>query len=264
MRKYALAALFVLLMGTVVYAAPVGLTSEADATKGELWADKDIGITAGIIVDIVSERKISMDSGAFEMDAFLLRLGASYLDRVNVFVDLGTANDMEFSYTIAGQQYVTKFDDEFMWGIGANALIYRWDNDFEIGVHGSYRKADMNMEETTIDGVNHKRTSGGMTSIVDGDFTEIQGAVELAWKKELFTPYIGIKYSDVEVDARFTLYGTLRDANDKNAVNNVGIFLGLTMTPNMDSELFGERLAINVEGRFIDEEAISIAASYRF
>ena len=263
MRKYVLAALFVLLMGTVVYAAPVGLTSEADATVGQLWADENVALTASVIVDSVSEIKINIDSGEFEMDAFLVRIGASFLDRFNVFVDLGQASDMEFSYVLKGDKIEAKFDDEFMWGIGANALIYRWDNDFELGVHASYRTTDMKLKEATVAG--NLFSLAMLNNVTNGELTETQVAIELAWKKETFTPYAGLKYSDVEVDSQFTIPpADLRSAKGKSNEQKVGVFVGLAITPHLDGEILNENLLINVEGRFIDEEAITVAVAYRF
>ncbi|MFC1509720.1 hypothetical protein ACFL60_08590, partial [Candidatus Omnitrophota bacterium] len=259
---YVLAALLVLFMSSVVYAAPVGLTSEADATKGELWANENIGITAGVVVDSLSSRKIDIDSGDFEMDAYGVRIGASFLDRFNVFVDLGQASDMELSYSMRGETVTVKLDDEFMWGIGANALIYRWDNNFELGAHASYRTADMALDEATVAGVNWKRSA--LTGVSDGEFTEAQGAIELAWKQEVLTPYVGLKYSDVEVDAQFTIAPNLYDAKGKDASQNVGAFIGLAITPKLEGEILNENLLINVEGRFIDEEAVSVGLAYKF
>lgn len=261
--KYFLAAFFVLCFATAIYAAPVGLTSEADATKGELWSDNNIALNAGVIVDSVTERRVDIDSGEFEMDAYLARIGLSFMDRLNVYIDLGMASGMEYTYVLKGETYQDKFEDELMWGIGGSAMLYRWDNGFEVGVNASYRTAEMNFDETTIGGnYNVKRET--MSSVIDGDFSEWQGALELAWKHDIFTPYAGVKYSDVEVDSEYTLSGIVRSAKGRNASQNVGVFVGLALTPKMDSDLLAERLMINVEGRFVDEEAINVSASYKF
>jgi len=265
MGKYLLAALLVLGLGTAVYAAPVGLTSEADLTEGELWADNNIGISAGFIVDSVSKRRVDVDSGRFEMDVYTTRIGLSVIDRFNFYVDLGQANNMEFEFTDKGESVRVRYEDEFMWGVGVNALIYRWDNGLEVGAGASYRTADMNFEDATVAGTEYKRNSGAVTLVTDGEMEETQLALELAWKTEYLMPYIGIKYSDIEVDAKFTADGAERKATGVNADQNIGVFVGLTITPKIDA--FGDksdRIAINIEGRFIDEEAVSIGASYKF
>jgi len=262
MGRYLLAVAMVLTLAGTLYAAPVGLTSEADTAKGELWADKDLGVTLGIVTDIVSERKIDIDSGTFEMNAVMARLGLSVLNKINFYVDLGQAINMEYAYVILGEKYTTKFEDGFLWGVGVSGLIYRWSNGLEIGANASYRSAEMNIETSTIGGTEYKTSQ--MTSKADGDFEEIQGALEVAWKTNYLTPYIGVKFSDVDVDANFTVGGSARNASGKNSASNIGAFVGLTLTPRLEESPKSEQVIINVEARFIDEEAVSIAASYRF
>lgn len=265
MGKYLLAALLVLGLGTAAYAAPVGLTSEADLTEGELWADNNIGISVGFITDIVRKRKVNVDNGEFEVDVYAARIGLSVMDRFNFYIDLGQANNMQFEFTDKGESVRVGYEDEDMWGVGVNALIYRWDNGLEVGAGASYRTAEMNFKDATIAGVEYERNSSTVTSVNDGDMEEIQLALELAWKREYFAPYIGIKLSDIEVDAEFTTSGLERKAANIDSNQNVGVFVGLTITPKID--VFGdknERIAINIEARFIDEEAVSIGASYKF
>lgn len=265
MGKYLLAALLVLGLGTAVYAAPVGLTSEADLTEGELWADNNIGISAGFIVDSVSKRKVDVDSGRFEMNAYAARIGLSVIDRFNFYVDLGTANDMEFQFSDRGDAIRVRYEDEFMWGVGVNALIYRWDNGLEVGAGVSYRKADMNFEDATVAGTEFKRNSGSVNSVTDGEMEEMQIAAELAWRTDYFSPYVGLKYSDIDIDAKFTAIGQEHKAQGVSSDQTIGVFVGLTITPKLD--VFGDksdRIAINIEGRFIDEEAVSVGASYKF
>jgi len=260
--RYFVACLLVLGFAASAYAAPVGLTSEADATIGELWADNNMALSVGFVADFVNDRNIDIDSGEFEMEAYTCRLGLSVLDRLNFYVDLGQMQNAEYAYVLLGEKFETKFDDEFLWGIGLNALAYRWDNGLEIGLAGSYRQADMIIENSTIDGTLYEGTS--MASKVEGEFTEYQAAVELAWRTEYFVPYVGIKYSDVEVDANFNLGLQDKNASGKNADLNVGVFVGLTITPKLANMPKSEHLAINLEGRFLDEEAVNVGVSYKF
>ncbi len=263
MGKYILTALLVLGLAGAAYAAPVGLTSEADLKEAELWADNNIGVTASFIVDTLQERSLNIDSGEYEMISYFARIGVSFMDRINVYLDLGTANDMEYCYTIKGENHKSYFDDAFMYGIGANALLYRWDNGLEVGVGASYRQADMDLEKIVIDGTEYKQSQ--LSSVKNGEYQEYQGAIELAWKMDYITPYIGIKFSEVEVDSRATVLGAVRDASGKNASENVGGFAGITITPlidPVDSKM--NRLSLNIEGRFVDEQAVNVGLTYSF
>ncbi|NQV04843.1 MAG: hypothetical protein HQ532_05010, partial [Candidatus Omnitrophica bacterium] len=174
--------------------------------------------------------------------------------------------EIQYTYRILGETYVADYeDDEAMYGVGVNALIYRWDNGLEIGANVNYRQSETPLEKAAI-------TSGGatatylrpaMTNVVDGDFEELQLAAELAYKKGAIIPYLGVKYSEVEFGSNFTVGGAARDASGTNSQEVIGAFLGITFAPEIDG-MNGTRMALNVEGRFIDEEAFSVGLSYQF
>ena len=243
-----LAALMVIGFAGAAYAAPVGLTSEADATSAE-WAYNDVTASIGFIGDSL-ERNIDMDSGNFEASVYAARLGLNITEKFNIYVDLGQAQDMEISAMIKGETIKYDFDDDFLWGIGGNALIYRWDNGLEVGV-----KAD-------VDSQQYDRVD--LTNVKDGEYSDWHLACELAWKTEYLIPYVGVRYSDIEVDGYFEEGGEAKDASGKNSSENVGAFVGLTITPKVEGSPKSEQISINVEGRFIDEEAFSVGVNYRF
>lgn len=67
-----------------------------------------------------------------------------------------------------------------------------------------------------------------------------------------FTPYLGVKYSDLRMKLKYAEKGS-----DKfNAKDRVGVFLGT------DAKI--GRFRLNLEGRFVDEKAVSAGVSYRF
>lgn len=264
MLKYLLTILLVFGFAATTYAAPVGLISEADTTTSELWPDYDAELSIGVVADMINKRAIDIDSGEFAMNAFTGRIGVSVLKKWAIYVDFGQAQDMEYDYVIKGEKYQADFDDTSIWGIGTSVLIYRWDNGLEIGANASYRRADMELDKVTIDSLSYDRNSAAISAISDGYLEEYQGALEVAWKTETFTPYIGVKFSEVEVDCTFTTGGAQRDASDKNASSNVGAFVGLTITPSLDVLPKSEQLTINLEGRFIDEQAFNGSVAYKF
>ena len=257
-----LAILMVLGVAGMAYAAPVGLTSEADLTQGELLADSEMGATISFIYDAIEERAVEIDNGEFAMQAFLARIGLSLMDRFNLYVDIGQTSDMEYIFVDKGEKHTVQLDDEIIWGVGANALIHRWDNGIEVGAGASYRQADMTLESVNRDGADFQ--AAALTAISNGEFKEYQAAIEVAWKNDVITPYAGIKFSDVEVDAKFTEGGQERNATGKNASENIGAFVGLAISPTIESLGSRNSLALNVEGRFVDEEAISVGVSYKF
>jgi len=255
--------LFVFCFATTLYAAPIGITSEADARESELWPNKDLGLSVGFVADRVDKRAIDIDDGEFEMDALMLRIGVSAINRFYLYVDIGEAQNMQYScYVNNGTKVIYDHEDDLLFGIGLNALAYRWDNGLEVGVSGSYRKADMAPNEVNIEGVVYRKDE--LDSVRNGEFTEWQVGCELAWKTDYFIPYIGMKYSDVEVDGDVTLSNIQYNANGKNASNNIGAFLGFAITPTLPETYGKEQLTINLEGRFIDEQAYTAGISYKF
>ncbi len=264
MAKYLLVILLIFGFAATAYGAPVGLTSQADATTSELWPDYDAELTIAIVADTVTKRAIDIDSGAFEMNAFSGRIGVSVLKRWEFYVDVGNTMDMQYDYTIKGEKYQAEFEDTTIWGVGTSVLVFRLDNGLEMGLNASYRRADMELDKITIDNLTYSRNDARISTISDGYFEEYQGAVEIAWRTDYFTPYIGAKFSEVEVDSILTVGGVQRDASDKSSSENVGAFVGLTITPMLAILPNSEQLSINLEGRFIDEEAFGGSISYKF
>ena len=64
-----------------------------------------------------------------------------------------------------------------------------------------------------------------------------------------FVPYAGVKYSDVQIE--------MDGGETLNAENNVGVFVGADFK-------FNPTFSLNMEGRFIDETAMSLAAAFTF
>ncbi|NQT74935.1 MAG: hypothetical protein HQ566_00260, partial [Candidatus Omnitrophica bacterium] len=107
-------------------------------------------------------------------------------------------------------------------------------------------------------------TNAQLTSLSDGGYEEIQAALEVAWKTDNFIPYVGIKYSDVDVGSTFTVGSVERKASGKDSSETIGAFVGLTILPKLAATPASEQFSINLEGRFIDEEAFSAGVSYKF
>jgi len=251
------------------YAAPVGLTSEADAaTSAKVFEKSDIGIELSIggIADIVTKREVNIQNGEFEMDAYLGRIGLSLMEKLYLYVDVGQATNMEYAYTTLGENHKVSYEDDLIYGAGLSALIYRWANGLEIGANGSYRQADLKLDTVTINNVTFKRST--LTNISETEFKEYQAALEVAWRTEYFIPYAGAKYSDVELGSDFKIAPQNYSAKGKNADKNYGAFVGLSITPRTGflspSAPDSKPLSINLEARFIDEEAFNVGLSYKF
>ncbi|MBC8474035.1 MAG: hypothetical protein H8D54_04450 [Candidatus Omnitrophica bacterium] len=249
-------------------AAPVGLISEADALDYKKRSGKNLTLGVGFIGDFVTERKMEIDEGAFEMREFGLRTEVGIDDKLNFFLDVGRTTHVKFKYNLYGERNESAFDEAIMLAAGVNALLYRAENGLEVGSHASYREVDLELTEAIVAGTLYNR--GSLESVSDGKFREYQLALEVAWRADKiyelpygFVPYMGVKYSDADIDCDFTVNGLKRDASASSS-ENLGFFVGITIIPRFEVFPMMKDLVFNIEGRWLDETAVDISLIHRF
>ena len=86
---------------------------------------------------------------------------------------------------------------------------------------------------------------------------EWHAAPFVARKIACFTPYIGGRYSDLRLEQKGPNDPRRWNYLHFRAENNIGVFAGTDVN-------LGRYVKLNVEGRFIDETALSIGAAVRF
>ena len=163
----------------------------------------------------------------------------------SVFTKLGIA-DME------GKAEDTKFpsDGECAWGLGSK-LTYKLEA-CEVGVEAQYFSINgLSTSENFDPGDN-----------LDEEWKEWQVSLFVAKDLEFanfsLMPYLGVRYSDLQADMEFYDAGLATTENyDVTADKNIGVFVGA------DIEIT-KNISVNVEGRFIDEKAVTAGLSYRF
>jgi hypothetical protein len=82
----------------------------------------------------------------------------------------------------------------------------------------------------------------------------------LSYRIEIFSPYIGLKYSDVRAKIGQFQTTIANNGSGSNVFNNrypVGVFIGCSLTT-------GKYFMLNLEGRLVDEEAVTISGDVRF
>ncbi len=236
-----------------VSAAPVNnvISSKSDAIE-------NLEITAE--ADFISERELeNTDNTELEMEMDFLQSKIAYriTDKINLYALLGTVRNAKIVEKYISNTYKYFFDNDFAWGIGASVLIYEFENGIKIGADGKYRTAEANLTEIDING-----TKYGMSSISDvsGKFEEHQISLSIA--KEFgevvkFIPYTGIKYSDVKVQAEGTILGVTYKTDNVGSKNIIGGHVGIEIA-------LVDNFNIYVEGRFIDETAVSTGFTWKF
>jgi hypothetical protein len=179
------------------------------------------------------------------------------LDRLDVYGVLGSSRTCaEWRFLdIAGNVHNTQMETfhNFLWGVGARAILFEWGN-CDLGLGGRYSSADYKPIWLTIDGVNVP------VSGTHCRWREWQVNLDVSYHIDIFTPYAGVKYSNART--RIGEFGTAisTSGSGSNHFRNrvpVGLYIGCGLST-------GKYFMLNVEGRLIDEEAVSISGDLRF
>lgn len=265
MRKFAaLIATFVAF--TALKAAPVGNTSAPGIIREGLfiscnnWIDFRIGYEGDFVAD---GRMEQYDQGKGRVDTyeqwtnsgtFTLNI-LNRLDMYAVFGSSRTKADWRFedliTETVHRIELETKYS--FLWASGARAILCEWGH-ASLGLGGRYSACHYQPAWLTSD--------GGSVDVAGSHFfwEEWQINLDLAYKIDLFTPYVGVKYSNARThltDFEISISESLTGANSFKNRLPVGLYVGCTLST-------GKYFMLNLESRVIDEEAISVSGDFRF
>lgn len=254
---------------SIGWAATVGNIAETQGALGKF--------SLGLEYDGVFDRDMDWDSGSMtiigqQVESFPAQ-GDSVEDieidsnrvfvkgtlglhpNVDIFVKLGMAGanwEAKYKETGAPDEKIEFEDDwDFAWGIGAKVKIFE--------TQGGLRfLGDAQYLAYKVEG--DVKLAGEKIPFADSE-TEIE-----EWQVALyvnqtfgnFSPYAGVKYSDLEMDWELDLAGILKIKGEAEADDNFGIFLGT------DIYVISDLLSINIEARFIDETAGTLGLTYSF
>jgi len=176
---------------------------------------------------------------------------------MDIYIKLGVAN-----YDFRGDVYVRDIKSveeklstgtSFLYGAGFK-LAQELKKGWIIGCDTQYLTSDHKLDFRAIN-----VTSGAVTiaKYFDLRMQEWQVAPYIAKKIADFTPYFGVRYSDLRLSQKNPDDPRRWDSLIFCADCNVGVFTGIDWN-------FRKSFKLNVEGRFIDETAISVSAAYRF
>lgn len=254
-----------LFAGVCASASPVGNPAFPQLIDRGFFIPSDswFGLRMGYEGDFVGDELLKQTAeGSGRVDNYIQNTNSGTLtftivDRVDIYGVFGSSRmeaDWRFSSaggTVSRAQLQSKY--RFLWGVGARGILYEWGCAI-LGVGGRYSSSILKPSWMTINGT-PVSVSGGQVH-----WREWQIDLDFAYKIELFTPYVGVKYSNVQTK----LNGfAVRIAN--NGVGSlhmeswtpVGVVVGCTLTT-------GKYFMFNVEGRLIDEEALTISGDIRF
>jgi hypothetical protein len=247
------------------YAAPVGNTATPQLIEEGFFISRDswIDIRIGYEGDFVGNGKLKQyQEGSGSVDTFQQYTNSgtvtlNILDRLDLFGIFGSSricSDWRFtepSGVLARAELETLY--HYLWAVGARGILFEW-GDVSLGLGGRYGTADYKPSLLTINAV-PVSVSGARCF-----WQEWQFDVDVSYKIDLFTPYIGVKYSRAKTSVgSFSVPISNSGSGSDHFINKtpVGLFLGCSLST-------GKYFMLNVEGRLIDEDAVTISGDIRF
>jgi len=188
---------------------------------------------------------------------------------LDLFVKLGTADaSWEAKYVSPGfldEKLEFEGDYGFAWGVGAKMMFFQspggvrllGDTQYiEYEVEGDYKVAGIDLAEALAPARYDSKTK----------VKEWQAALYVNKTFGSFSPYIGLKYSDIRVENETDVNGyddegspySAKTKFKAKADDNVGAFVGT------DIYVIPNRLSVNIEGRFLDETASTVGVNWKF
>jgi len=189
----------------------------------------------------------------------VMKISYGLLDNLDVYVKLGTADykaksDVSVSGVKAAHDVVNT-DNNFAYGVGLKGISELGEDSFlgcDLQYFRSKHRAKVNESyEAWVGWPSDTTTYKKVT------FQEWHVAVYLAKRIGEFVPYFGVRYSDMRVRIKKPASSGWSDNLKFEADDNFGLFLGTDYKIN-------EQWLLNLEGRFLDETAVSFGITFKF
>ena len=262
MRKVLLADVLCFgLISSTVIASPINLPTAIKGQDGVgLISNLPVGLSAGFLNDYVGERDLNKNSGKASFDMIGGIIDLSILNRFDVYTMLGSTLSPELKGNDLGYTEKLDLSDQFMWGVGADAVIYDWkDAGIQFFGDANYRESsNMGLDSLTLNGTTISSSQLAAAGIASSaEWQEWQAALGVSKKFQYVIPYGGVVYSDVRASDKVTYSGTTYNSKALSSKYKVGPFVGVSIIPT-------KWLSIDITGRFVAEEAVSVAATVKF
>jgi opacity protein-like surface antigen len=203
-------------------------------------------------VENINRALLNLSYGLTDYVTLYIKLGAAEFEsKTDVFIqNIGRIGHMELDS-----------DKAFAYGGGMRIELplSQDDNALRLGVDGQY----LRHENDVRGGQNFVGLFAGLPPVsVKGEFEIQEWQIAGYFAKSFggFTPYIGVKASNLYADGHTTFGGWAapgRVPADYDSKYNFGAFIGADLK-------VGDSWALGVEGRFVDETAISGKVVYNF
>lgn len=249
-----------------LFAAPVGNSAFPAVIQEGIFVPADSWVTyrAGYEGDFIADGRLNqVDQGSGRVDTFeqMTQSGTftiDILDRIDLYGVFGSSSiDSDWRFENSTSELMTRIhlntQSALFWGCGTRITLLEWGRS-RLGFGGRFNSSHSHPATVTANGVDES-SSGAQVR-----WREWQVNADLSYKISFLIPYLGVKYSNALTELKgfsFPISSSLTGSNTFKNRLPVGIYLGCTVSS-------GKYFFLNLEGRVIDEEAVSIAADFRF
>jgi len=215
-----------------------------------------IGYEGDFVYDARMDKKPVGKIDNFKKDSNSALITINWKNRIDTFATLGSCrirSDWRFNASNATSRLELESNYKFYWSAGGKIILLQWGN-AAAAIGGRYSHTKPPISFITIDGspVNFDK--------YNLKYHDWQIDFGLAYKIDVFIPYVGTKY----LNAKSKLCNTDIVINDNNQQSikmknkdHFGLYTGCTLS-NI------KYFMLSVEARFIDEEAIAVIGEIKF
>jgi len=186
---------------------------------------------------------------------YMVSLSAVLFDRLQPYIKLGMS-DLEMSWMNGSEATTAEADeDAFAWAIGLKALLWEYEDwGLKLFTTGSFRYTDPNIKSA-----GNKDATKSKFNIIEKQATiGISKKFEVPSYEDIsIIPYAGLAYSETTAHVRFSSGTEVFNAGADGQKDNIGIFIGTDF-------LYRDNFSFNLEGRLLDQEAISSGCTVMF
>lgn len=253
----------------ISFAGTVGNTATVEDPKGagvfSLKKTRNFAIKTGADMEFVLDRDIkasaAADSEITSAQWYMGKISCVLFNRVEPYVKFGMAH-MKVKWNEDGKNVKVESNNGFAWSLGGKVLVWDFERpNLRLVADGFYRVAELDMQKGSQDGAIVEMDRGGsaffmrewqisLIAATDIDVSTMSSGSDFLGVTRI-VPYAGVKYSDISGRLR-TIWtsGNYNNPGQIRSDRKFGLVAGCDFVgPNS--------VSLNLEGRFIDETAIT-------
>ena len=271
--------IFAFAFSSAAYASEIGNPGAVNTLHGKgvfsLKEDRNVPIEASVDVDFILNRDLTAGdvtkTALRTSEWYFLKIGYTMFNRIEPYVRLGGAHlKARWTDTDTGTQVAMDTSSGFAWGLGIKTLVYEFKSpNIKLICDGSYRTTKLDPYKGYIDSHETTITKTASRFVIREWQAALLASTETPLpdmfnyfedlKKYKLSPYAGIKYSEISGRLRMfeTDTGAIYHPDNIKADKNIGIVVGCDLVGD-------DYVSLNIEGRFIDETAVSTGLAVLF